>query len=127
MIRRHQGLVGLSETDNVCPKRTTAHHTEVHLSETDDSAVRAPQSTLKAVLVTSTDERCHGDKPQGSDAVELASRADGAHAAASRKSLINIKQKFGQTLYASETPWNKVDKHASPWNLYWCSAFGVAR
>jgi hypothetical protein len=28
-----------------------------------------------------------------------------------------------KTLYARETPWNKVDKLASPWNLYWCSAF----
>ena len=36
MIPLHQGLVGLSETDNL------AYLTEVHLSETDNADVRGP-------------------------------------------------------------------------------------
>jgi hypothetical protein len=36
MLPLHQGLVGLSETDN------RAYLTEVHLSETDSADVRAP-------------------------------------------------------------------------------------
>ena len=37
------------------------------------------------------------------------------------------RDRLQKTLFARETPWNKVDKRASPWNLYWCSALDVAR